>query len=610
MSPDAQPNQPEMPVSHAPDVSFSPAVLIGREQETRRVRDWLAQPDIRLVSITGPGGVGKTSLALQVAREAADAFPGGASFISLAAIHDSTLFIPTIAQALGVPERPEQLPFDGLKDYLRNRKSLLLLDNFEQLISTAPLLTELLSSARDLKLLVTSREALRVRGEREFPLAPLGLFDPAGEYDSLPVDRWLSYASIALFIQRARANLPDFQLTQENAPAVAEICARLDGLPLAIELAAARLKLLTLNAMLERLRSSTLELLTTGARDAPARQKTLRDTVQWSYDLLSEEEQRAFRTLAIFNGGCTYEAAESVLKKSGSQSRGGTVQSQVSQLDLLHSLVDKNLLRRTGSESEPRLAMLETIREFGLEQLARSNDLEAVQRAYGHYFLSLVEETVTYLAGTQHKSWLGRLDREQDNFRAALRWGVERPIVELRADFLLRLVSSLWQYWFLRGHWSEGRRWLEEAFAISSSVRTNKALRAKALYVGVPMFVYQGDLARARSLCEQSVNLYRELGDREGLLAALLQLCRTLDYQGEAELSLARAREALALAEALPDSPIKAQAYQELSHFAFGDPGLDATAAIHHLQESARIYRAQDNLGGLAYSLFFQAGIL
>jgi predicted ATPase/DNA-binding CsgD family transcriptional regulator len=558
--------------------------LLGRERETATLHKLLTRADVRLVTVTGPGGVGKTSMALQVGHEFTDAFSDGVFFISLAPISDSTLIIPTIAQALGVTESPNRLLLDSLKDFLYKKQMLVLLDNFEQIVSAAPLLTELLNASAELRMLVTSREALRLRGEHEFPLAPLELDDHAIRSDDRSANTLMQSPAIALFIQRVQAVQPDFQLTEEIAPAVIEICKRLDGLPLAIELAAAHIKLLPPRAMLEKLQESSLQLLTSGARDMPARQQTLRSAIQWSYDLLEDKEKHTFRWLAAFVGGCTLEAAQSVI---------GTPAS----LDMLESLVGKSLVRQTEIDGSPRLSMLETIREFGLEQLNHMHELESARRAHAGYYLSFAEDAERQLTGADQKTWLQRLEREQDNIRAALHWAIEHSELE----FAQRMAGALQPFWFRRGRWSEGRRWLEDSLAMESGPALNQSIRANVLYGAGMLARFQGDFARARMLCEQSLALYRSLADQTGVLKTLAQLCRITRFQVDQEAMKAFMGEAASLIETLPDSVVKGESYTDmaLTMVDFSTPKF-RPEVTRYIAESERIHRAFNNLAGLA----------
>lgn len=556
--------------------------LIGREQEIETLCQLLHQPDVRLVTITGPGGVGKTSLALQVAHDLQDAFIDGVFFISLAAISDSTLIIPTIAHTLGVIESPNRLLLDSLKEFLRDRQALLLLDNFEQIMSAAPLLSELLSACAGLRMLATSREALRLRGEHEFPLSPLALPDQPS------VEALMQYPGIALFVQRAQATQPDFQLVPGNAPAISEICTRLDGLPLAIELAAARIKLLPPQAMLARLQESSLGLLTSGAHDLPVRQQTLRSAIQWSYDLLNADEQRTFRSLSVFVGGCTLNAALTAIEPPTS-------------LDVLDSLLNKSLLRQTETDGEPRLTMLETIREFGLERLTHMHELESTRRAHAEYYLSFAEDAERQLTGADQKNWLRRLEREQDNLRAALHWAIEHGEVE----FAQRMAGALQPFWFRRGRWSEGRRWLEDALAMESGSTLNPSIQADALYGAGMLARFQGDFARARMLCEQSLALYRALADQTGVLKTLVQLGRIVAFQDDQPALKTMMAEAASLIESLPDTVTKADAYTDMVIAQVRADNFPPQAP-HYLAESERIQRAFHNTAGLAFVFIHQ----
>ena len=433
---------------HLHNLPVQPTPLIGREKEVSILQDLLHREEVRLVTLTGPGGIGKTRLGLQVTAELSDRFADGVFFVNLAPLSNPELVLPAIAEVLDVKEIGGQPILSLLHAYLREKRLLLLLDNFEQVVRAALQVAELLASCPKLKVLVTSRMALHVRVEQEFAVPPLTLPDPKRLPDLVVLSQ---YEAVALFIQRARAVKSNFQVTNASAPAVAEICVRLDGLPLAIELAAARIKVLQPQALLARL-GQRLAMLTSGAWDAPARQQTLRSTIEWSYQLLDADEQRLFRRLSVFVGGCTLEAVEAVWVALGDPIP--------SMLDGVASLIDKNLLLQTAQEGEePRLMMLETIREFGLECLATSGENEAARQAHAVYCLSLAEEADVWLWGPQQAVWLERLELEHDNLRAALSWPLEDGPGEgtsRRKEVALRLAGALDRFWFAHGHLSEG----------------------------------------------------------------------------------------------------------------------------------------------------------
>jgi predicted ATPase/class 3 adenylate cyclase len=479
--------------------------FVGREQEIAEAKQLLSEG--RLVTFTGPGGSGKTRLALQLASEVLDRFHS-VFFVALAPISDPGLVASTIAKTLNVPEVAGRSILESLKEYLQSKSMLLLLDNFEQVISAASLVSELLSVCGKLKILVTSREALRVSGERIYTVPPLTV----PNFIQMPSLEALSQnAAIKLFIQRAQAVKPDFTLTRDTAPAIAEICARLDGLPLAIELAAARIKLLSPSAMLSRL-EHRLQFLTGGARDLPARQQTLRNAIAWSYDLLDENEQKLFQRLSVFVGGCTVEAVEAVVRESTAG---------LFLLDQLGSLLDKSLVRETeGHNREPRFLMLGMLREFGLEQLEASGERERIRRCHAEFYLSLAEGAEASLERAEQIQWMDRMEQEHDNLRAALEWS---KTAEGAGELCLRLAGTLGYFWEVRGHFSEGRERLS-AILTMDVAQARTAARTKLLARAAELAYRQSDYAATVAFAEECLEICRQLDDRQGIASALIKL--------------------------------------------------------------------------------------
>jgi predicted ATPase/DNA-binding CsgD family transcriptional regulator len=497
--------------------------LVGRESTIATATALLRRPEVRLLSMIGTGGIGKTRLAIGVATELLADFTDGVSFVALAPLRDPDMVLPTIAYTLGIKESGSEPVTERLYTYLRDTHLLLVLDNFEHLMPAAPLVGELLTTCPQLKLLVTSREVLHLRAEQQFSVPPLAVPD---RKHVAQVQSLTKHPALDLFLQRARAVKHEFQLHESNTQALAEICNRLDGLPLAIELAAARIAMFSPQALLALL-DHRLQILTHGPTDLPERQQTLRQTIQWSYELLNPEEQCLFQRMSVFAGGATLEAIEAVCETLGDET--GWV------FDGVTSLRDKSLLQQTEQEDEePRLTMLETIREYGLEILSTNGEIEAARQAHAQYYLALTEEADGALEGPQQSEWLEKLEQEHDNLRTALSWGLSPGVDEesgKRKELGLGLARALRPFWIAHAHLHEGQTLLERARAASTEVPSE--LRAKVLVAAANMAVVRRDWQRGEVLAEEGLLLCREVGDQAGIAFALSELGICLTWKGE-----------------------------------------------------------------------------
>ncbi|MGA9416481.1 MAG: tetratricopeptide repeat protein, partial [Terriglobales bacterium] len=565
--------------------------FIGREHEEAALRLLLGREDARLVTLTGPGGIGKTRLALQVAEGIASQFPGGVCFVPLSSVRDHSLIASAIAQAVGVRETGNQSPQESLREYVSGlgQPTLLLLDNFEHLVAAAPVVAQLLTIGPKLKVVVTSQAPLHVYGEHEFPVPPLVLADPR----SIPPLEVLSrLPAIALFVARAKAVKHEFALTKENAPVVAAICARLDGLPLAIELAAARIKLLSPSAMLARL-EGRLNLLTGGARDLPSRQQTLRGTVDWSYGLLNAAEQTLFRRLSVFAGGCTLEAVEAVCDTKGDLG--------LDVLDGMASMVDKSLAQQVEqADTETRFRMLSTLREYALERLAESDDESATRRAHAAYYLVLAEEGAEDIAA--HPEWLDRFEVEHDNFRVALDYLIKTG----DADWGLRLGTALFRFWETREYLTEGRDAIARVLALEGTAARPK-LRARLLFAGAVLAGEQGHYGSARQMFENSLETCLELNDKRGVAVALNALAVSARDRGDIAAAALLFERCVAIWKDLGDPADFARALSNLASVMKLQGEYERASSLY--DECLTIFRQVGDVAGAAWTLNYQGDV-
>ncbi len=612
------------------NLTLSPLSLVGREKQAAEIKNLLRQKDVRLLTMTGIGGTGKTTLSRAVAAEMLGEFPDGVFFIEFAAITDPQLAASTIAQPLGVKESGGKLMIEILKEYLAAKQMLIVIDNFEQVVSAAPQIAELLSATNQLKILITSRTLLHLSAEHEYEVPPLSLPE---NIERLAFEELSGYEAVKLFVERAQNAKPNFSLTPENAKNVAEICLRLDGLPLAIELAAARVKILSPQAILSKLENS-LQLLTGGAQDLPARQQTMRGAVAWSYDLLTEDEKQLFEILSVFNGGFMFEAAEFVCENY--QSEIPTPKSQINALDGITSLVDKSLIiSKEQPDGEMRFRMLEVVREYARDALQERGVSDIARNSHTAYFLALGEEAEKYLKGEDSVRWLNRLEDELDNLRAALRWSLEND-----AETAAQLAAATRLFWLFHSHLKEGQEWLESALersrnAAPAAVRFNLLnvlgtlarfqgdyAAAQKVYgelltesktgndfwhiaeanSGLGLVAYQqGDFPTARKFIEEALTVSRELNEQYGIAAALNTLGDIARTEGDNAAARPLFEESLSISRKLGTKQFVCAILANLGAVTFAEGDFDAARA--HFTEALETAREMGNRTIISLSL-------